>query len=88
LYGIGLGAAVAAETAHRHPEAAALILEKPRPPLLQTLQFDARTRLLPIRLLFHDRFDSTRILPALHMPRLVIDRDEDYLPRLRSFLQH
>ena len=88
LYGIGLGAAVAAEAAHRHPEAAALILEDPRPPVLETLQFDARTRLLPIRLLFHDRFDTTRILPTLRMPKLTIDGNADSLPRLRSFLQH
>jgi pimeloyl-ACP methyl ester carboxylesterase len=88
LYGIGLGAAVAAEAAHRHPEAAALILENPRPPLLQTLQFDARTRLLPIRLLFHDRFDATKTLSNLRTPKITLDRDEDYLPRLRSFLQH
>jgi uncharacterized protein len=88
LYGIGLGSAVAVETAQRHSEAAALILANPRPPVLDTLQFDARTRLLPIRLLFHDRFDSTRILPTLRMPRLTIDRNADYLPSLRSFLQH
>ncbi len=88
LYGIGLGSAVAAQTAHQHPEAAALILESPKPPVLETLQFDSRTRLLPIRLLFHDRFDSTRILAVLRTPKLVLQRDADYLPRLRSFLQH
>jgi pimeloyl-ACP methyl ester carboxylesterase len=88
FYGIGLGAAVAAETAHRHPEAFALVLESPRPPVLDTLRFDTRTRILPIRLLFHDRFDSTRILPTIRMPKLVLERDADYLPRLRRFLQH
>jgi pimeloyl-ACP methyl ester carboxylesterase len=88
LYGAGLGAAIAAESARRHPQAAALILEDPRPPVLETLQFDARTRLLPIRLLFHDRFDSTQTLAGLTTPKLVLTRDADYLPRLRRFLQH
>ncbi len=86
LYGTGLGAAIAAETARRHPETPALILENPRPPVLETLQFDSRTRLLPIRLLFHDRFDVTRTLANLPTPRLVLHRDGDYLPPLRSFL--
>ena len=88
LYGVGLGAAIAAETARRHPETAALILENPRPPVLETLHFDDRTRLLPVRLLFHDRFDDTRTLAALPTPKLVVQQDADYLPRLRTFLQH
>ncbi len=47
LDGVGLGAAIAAETARRHPQTPALILEDPRPPVLDSLQFDPRTRLLP-----------------------------------------
>jgi hypothetical protein len=63
-----------------------------------------------VRLLFHDRFDPTRTLAGLRMPKLMLyanDRalyydqaaepkqratladlykDENYLPRLRSFL--
>jgi hypothetical protein len=72
LDGVGLGAAIAAETARQHPQVAALILEDPKPPILQSLQFDARTRLLPIRLLFHDRFDPTRTLSALRTPKLML----------------
>ena len=86
LYGVGLGAAIAAETAQRHPETPALILQDPRPPVLNTLHFDARTRLLPVRLLFHDRFDSSRTLAALPTPKIVLDGIADNLPRLRSFL--
>jgi hypothetical protein len=72
LDGVGLGAAIAAETARRHPQAPALILEDPQPPILDTLQWDSLTRLLPIRLLFHDRFDPTRTLARLRTPKLLL----------------
>jgi pimeloyl-ACP methyl ester carboxylesterase len=72
LDGVGLGAAIAAETAHRHPLIPALILEDPLPPTLDSLQFDANTRVLPVRLLFHDRFDPTGTLGHLRMPKLLL----------------
>ncbi|MGB8534861.1 MAG: alpha/beta fold hydrolase [Acidobacteriaceae bacterium] len=72
LDGVGLGAAIAAETAHRHPQAPALILEDPLQPTLDSLQFDARTHILPIRLLFHDRFDPTETLARLRTPKLMM----------------
>jgi uncharacterized protein len=72
LDGVGLGAAIAAETAHRHPQAPALILEDPLPPTLDSLQFDANTRVLPVRLLFHDRFDPTETLARLQTPKLLL----------------
>ena len=37
LDGVGLGAAIAAETARRHPQAPAVILEDPRPPVRKAL---------------------------------------------------
>jgi pimeloyl-ACP methyl ester carboxylesterase len=72
LDGVGLGAAIAVETARRHPQAAALILEDPKAPTLDSLQFDARTRLLPVRLLFRDRFDPTQTLASLRTPKLML----------------
>ena len=72
LDGVGLGAAIAAETAHRHPQTSALILEDPVPPVLDSLHFDARTQILPIRLLFHDRFDPAKTLAQLRMPKLLL----------------
>jgi pimeloyl-ACP methyl ester carboxylesterase len=72
LDGVGLGATIAAETAGHHPEAAALILEDPKPPTLDSLEFDARTRLMPIQLLFHDRFDPTKTLASLRTPKLML----------------
>jgi uncharacterized protein len=77
LDGAGLGAAIAAETARRHPQTPALILENPRPPILETLQFDARTQLMPVRLLFHDRFDPTRTLAGLRTPKLLLYSSQD-----------
>jgi hypothetical protein len=72
LDGAGLGAAIAAEAARRHPQSPALILEDPSPPVLDSLHFDARTHILPIRLLFHDRFDPTGTLARLGTPKLMV----------------
>lgn len=57
LYGTGLGATIAAETAVRHRESMALILENPAPPALSLIEADSRTHLLPIKWLFRDRFE-------------------------------
>ncbi len=73
LDGVGLGAALAAETARRHPEAPGLVLEEPQPPVLATLQKDAKLRWLPVRLLFHDRFDAGPALAQLRTPKLFLD---------------
>jgi pimeloyl-ACP methyl ester carboxylesterase len=87
LEGIGLGGAIAAETARCQPQAAALILVDPAPPVLDSLQLDARTRLLPIRLLFHDRFDATGTLARLQTPRLTLHSGDARWPdQLQTFL--
>ena len=65
LYGTGLGATIAAETALRHRESRALILENPAPPALSLIEADARTSLLPTRWLFRDRFEIVPKLKAL-----------------------
>lgn len=57
LYGGGLGATIAAEAAIRHHESPGLILENPAPPALSLIAADDRTSILPIRLLFRDRFE-------------------------------
>jgi pimeloyl-ACP methyl ester carboxylesterase len=72
LDGVGLGAALAAETARRHPQAPAVILEDLRPAVLTELQSDPRMRLLPVRLLFHDRFDPSSALANLRTPKLLL----------------
>ena len=77
VYGQGLGAAIAAETVRRHPEAAALILEDAAPPTLETLDLDRATRLLPVHLLFHDRFDPTEALAQAQTPKLFLATTPD-----------
>jgi uncharacterized protein len=72
LDGVGLGAAIAAETARRHPQAAAVILEDLRPPTLDLLASDPRMHLLPMRLLFHDRFNPADTLAHLRTPKLML----------------
>lgn len=72
IYGYKLGAAVAAELAVRHPQTRAVVLEDLRPPVLQRLGRDGRTRFLPMRLLFHDRFDPTPALSRLATPKLLL----------------
>ena len=57
LYGSGLGATIAAETVLRHHESPALILENPAPPALSLIAADERTSILPIHMLFRDRFE-------------------------------
>jgi pimeloyl-ACP methyl ester carboxylesterase len=84
LYGVGLGAAIAAETARRHPQSPALILQDPQPPTLTKLQFDAKTRLLPVRLLFHDRFDLAKTLDQLRTPKLFLHSTD--VAGVRTFL--
>jgi len=74
LYGTGLGAPLAATTTARHPETAALILENISPNALTLFAADARTKILPVRLLTSDRFDATETLKILQTPKLLIDR--------------
>jgi pimeloyl-ACP methyl ester carboxylesterase len=85
LYGVGLGATIAADTARRHPQAPALVLQDPQPPTLTKLKFDAHTRLLPVRLLFHDRFDLAKTLAEVHTPKLVLSSND--VARVRNFLR-
>jgi hypothetical protein len=74
LYGIGLGAPVAASSAARHPEVPALILENVSPNALTLLSADARTKMLPVRLLTSDRFDPTATLKTMSTPKLFLER--------------
>ena len=56
-YGAGLGAALAAQLAAQHPELPALILESPIPDPYALAAHDPRASFVPLRLLFHERFD-------------------------------
>lgn len=73
LYGQGIGATIAASTASRHPETPALILENISPDALTILSQDARTKILPVRLLTSDRLEIGAVLKTLQTPKLFLD---------------
>ena len=72
LAGEGLGADVAAQLARSHSEAPGLILINPAPPALTLIAKDPRTHLLPMRWLFHDRFELSPKLRDLRTPKIFI----------------
>ncbi len=72
LFGTGVGAALATELAAQHPQSPALLLDAPLPNLLDRVHADVRTKLLPVGLLFHDRFEITPTLSTLPTPKLLL----------------
>ncbi|MHB8391002.1 MAG: alpha/beta fold hydrolase, partial [Acidobacteriaceae bacterium] len=72
VYGAGLGAAVAATVAQQSPEIAGIILEDPQPSFTQEVKREQHIHLLPMWLVFQDRFDITHIVPRLPMPKLIL----------------
>jgi uncharacterized protein len=73
-YGFNIGTSLATNLAATHPAIPALILDTPRADLLSVAQHDPRSRLIPVSLLFHDRFPLTQPLSTLHTPKLLISR--------------
>lgn len=72
VYGTGLGASLATHLAAAHPALSAAILDSPAPDSLATVLRDPRTRLLPVRMLLHDRFPLEEPLATLKTPKLLI----------------
>jgi pimeloyl-ACP methyl ester carboxylesterase len=70
-YGTGVGASLAAGLVAAHPEMKALILDSPSTDLLELARRDS-PRLLPIGLLFHERFPLREPLSGLHTPKLLL----------------
>lgn len=73
-YGTGVGASLATRLATNHNEITALILDAPRADLLDVAIRDPRAALLPVRLLFHERFPLAEPLSTLRTPKLLISR--------------
>jgi len=57
LDGTGLGANLALEVAAEHPELAGVVVNSPTAEPLNSILIDPRARLVPVRLLVHDRYD-------------------------------
>lgn len=72
VYGARLGAAVAAHVARRSPKIAGVILEDPQPSLSPEVKREQHIHLLPMWLIFRDRFRIACIVPLLKMPKLVL----------------
>lgn len=73
LYGVGVGAAVAAHVAQQSPEVAGLILEDARPSFAKKVKREQHIHVLPLWLIFPDRFQITQIVPQLKCPKLFLD---------------
>jgi uncharacterized protein len=82
-YGTGVGAALATKLAADHNAIPAVILDAPRSDLLEIVQHDPRSRLIPVSLLFHERFPLAAPISTLKTPKLLISRttspDESFL---------
>ncbi len=73
-YGTGTGASLATNLAASHDAIPALILDTPRADLLDVAIRDSRATLLPVRLLFHERFPLAGPLSTLSTPKLLLSR--------------
>jgi hypothetical protein len=73
-YGTGIGTSLATRLAADHNAIPALILDAPRADLLNVAIRDPRSKLLPVRLLFHERFPLAEPLSTLRTPKLLISR--------------
>jgi pimeloyl-ACP methyl ester carboxylesterase len=73
-YGTGVGASLATYLAATHTATAALILDSPQADLLNTALHDHRSSLIPVRLLFHERFPLAEPLSTLQTPKLLLTR--------------
>jgi hypothetical protein len=73
-YGTGVGASLAASLAANHNDIPALILDTPRADLLDVAMRDTRATLLPVHLLFHERFPLAEPLSTLRTPKLLFSR--------------
>jgi pimeloyl-ACP methyl ester carboxylesterase len=73
-YGAGVGTSLATRLAADHNNIPAIILDTPRADLLSVAMHDPRARLLPVRLLFHERFPLAEPLSTLRTPKLLLSR--------------
>ena len=75
-YGVGVGGALALSLASSHPAIPALILDAPDFGVVERVRRDSRSRLVPVGLLFHDRFALLPLLDELHTPKLILSRED------------
>ncbi|MEI9980556.1 MAG: alpha/beta hydrolase [Edaphobacter sp.] len=83
-YGIGTGTSLAATLAAKQQAIPAVILDNPRADLLDAALHDPRASLLPVRLLFHERFPLAQPLSALKTPKLLLSRTPQLDPAFHT----
>ena len=79
VYGHSLGGAIAIELAMRHPEFAALIVQSSFTSMTEEIQSIGQYKLLPIKLILNQRFDSISKVSKLKMPVFFIHGTDDEL---------
>ncbi len=79
-YGMGTGATLATHLAASNPSIPTLILDSPRADLLDVAIRDPRATLIPVRLLFHERFSLAAPLSTLRTPKLLLSRTTSPYP--------
>ena len=72
VYGTHLGASLAVALCQQHPQVPALILQSADGDTATRVGRDARTRIFPVNLLFHQRFPLADALHRLKTPKLLI----------------
>lgn len=77
VYGDGLGSAIAVHIAQQSPQIAALILAEPQSSLVQKVRREQHIHMLPLWLIFQQRFDIAPIVPTLKMPKLFLVAPSD-----------
>ena len=80
IYGNGLGASLAVDLCARHRDVAGLILESADGDTLSRVEADQRSRIVPIGLLFHERFPLADPLRTLRTPKLLISYTQGRAP--------
>ncbi|MGH9617520.1 MAG: alpha/beta hydrolase [Acidobacteriaceae bacterium] len=72
VYGARIGSAVAVHIARQSPQIAGLILADPQPSMKKEVKREQHIHVLPMWLIFRERFDIAKLLPQLKMPKLVL----------------
>ena len=72
VYGVGLGASLAVTVCEQHPQIPALILQSADGDTETRVLRDERARVVPVGLLFHNRFPLADPLHALRTPKLIL----------------